>query len=235
MYQSERESIEASYWEARDQVRARLLGAVEERRRKLREEKEGGEVVSGTSGVSKRWDTGSLTCAEALLDAAIKRPVRRMPSRHINPSPPSSSASNTKPSDLLLHSLLAPSLAAIQVDDIIQPLSTSLTLVPAQSNGAAATSKRGPRNRVEEEKVTAAPGTLTALAIASGQQAPNGNGKDRSRGAGAAREPANQGQWVLGKSLSDLKRMESASQMEIESDWLRMTGTTGRGRRNRAE
>ena len=49
MYESERESIEASYWDAKDQVRQRLLGAVEERRRKLREEKEGGDVVSGTS------------------------------------------------------------------------------------------------------------------------------------------------------------------------------------------
>ena len=49
MYDSERESIEAAYWDARDQVRQRLLGAVEERRRKLREEKEGGDVVTGTS------------------------------------------------------------------------------------------------------------------------------------------------------------------------------------------
>lgn len=49
MYESERESIEASYWDARDQVRQRLLGAVEERRKKLREEKEGGDVVNGMS------------------------------------------------------------------------------------------------------------------------------------------------------------------------------------------
>ncbi len=49
MYESERESIEAAYWDARDQVRQRLLGAIEERRRKLREEKEGGDVVTGES------------------------------------------------------------------------------------------------------------------------------------------------------------------------------------------
>jgi hypothetical protein len=47
MYESERETVEAQYWDARDQVRQRLLGAVEERRRKLREEKEGGDVVTG--------------------------------------------------------------------------------------------------------------------------------------------------------------------------------------------
>ena len=47
MYESERETIEGQYWDARDQVRQRLLQAIEERRRKLREEKEGGDVVSG--------------------------------------------------------------------------------------------------------------------------------------------------------------------------------------------
>jgi hypothetical protein len=47
MYESERETIEAQYWDARDQVRQRLLSAIEDRRRKLREEKEGGDVVSG--------------------------------------------------------------------------------------------------------------------------------------------------------------------------------------------
>lgn len=47
MYESERESIEGTYWEARDQVRQRLLGLIDERRRKLREEKEGGDIVTG--------------------------------------------------------------------------------------------------------------------------------------------------------------------------------------------
>lgn len=49
MYEAERESIEAQYREAKEQVVQRLLGAMEDRRRKLREEKEGGEVISGTS------------------------------------------------------------------------------------------------------------------------------------------------------------------------------------------
>lgn len=47
MYETERASIEAQYWDARDQVQQRLLSSIEERRRKLREEKEGGEVISG--------------------------------------------------------------------------------------------------------------------------------------------------------------------------------------------
>jgi hypothetical protein len=46
-YEAEREGIEGAYWDARDQVRQRLLGAIEERRRKLREEKEGGDVITG--------------------------------------------------------------------------------------------------------------------------------------------------------------------------------------------
>lgn len=47
MYEQERESIEAQYWEARDQIRQRLLGAIEDRRKRLREEKEGGEIITG--------------------------------------------------------------------------------------------------------------------------------------------------------------------------------------------
>lgn len=50
-YEGERAQIEAQYWEARDQVRQRLLGAIEERRRKLREEKEGGDVITGMSSI----------------------------------------------------------------------------------------------------------------------------------------------------------------------------------------
>ena len=79
----------------------------------------------------------------------------------------------------------------------------------------------------DKDSISAAPGTLTALAIASGQQQPAQ--PKTSRGAGA------QGQWVLGKSLADLSKMTSASQLEIESDWARIQGTTGRGRRNRGE
>lgn len=47
MYDLERERIEAEYWDSRDQARQRLLAAVDERRRKLREEKDGGDVVTG--------------------------------------------------------------------------------------------------------------------------------------------------------------------------------------------
>ena len=54
MYESERESIEAQYWDSRDQVKQRLLSAIEERRRKLRDEKEGGDVVTGESAVLLR-------------------------------------------------------------------------------------------------------------------------------------------------------------------------------------
>jgi hypothetical protein len=48
-YKDERASIEAQYNEAKEQVVQRLLASMEERRRKLREEKEGGEMISGQS------------------------------------------------------------------------------------------------------------------------------------------------------------------------------------------
>ena len=141
-----------------------------------------------------------------------------------------SNSPSPKTNDLLLHSMLAPSLAVISTDDIINPQSSSLAIVPA-SNGINQP-KRGPRGKpepanAEAKETLAAPGTLTALAIASGQQQPV---PVRSRNAAGA-----QGQWVLGKSLADLKKMESASQLEVESDWARIQGATGRGRRARGD
>jgi hypothetical protein len=156
---------------------------------------------------------------------------------HAPPSlvlPPGEIPEGTHVKDLLLHSQLAPSLAAISVDDILTPNSTSLLVTPAASGAVfpAGAGKRGPRgkgdNNVDKDMISAAPGTLTALAIASGQQQP-AQPKTNNRGAGA------QGQWVLGKSLAELKKMESASQLEMDSDWARIQGGTGRGRRNRGE
>jgi hypothetical protein len=59
-FDAERELIEAQYHEAKDQVRQRLLASIEERRRKLREEKEGGDVVSGM-------------CCLSLVSVGVKR------------------------------------------------------------------------------------------------------------------------------------------------------------------
>jgi hypothetical protein len=250
----------------------RLLGSIEERRRKLREEKEGGEVISGESETYRPLVTETLltSLSEGLLEAAMKPKTKRRklfsnrtpssssrtgtplagPSRGLNSITPdeftngnghgssngNGNGASGKSNDLLLHNLLAPSLAHIGVDDIVSANSTSLSITPAP-NGQVfqpPAGKRGPRGKQQEangngdkDTVSAAPGTLTALAIASGQQAPVQ--PKTSRGAGA------QGQWVLGKSLADLSKMTTASQLEIESDWARIQGTTGRGRRNRGE
>ena len=55
-YKDERASIEAQYNEAKEQVVQRLLASMEERRRKLREEKEGGEIISGQYPCSPSLD-----------------------------------------------------------------------------------------------------------------------------------------------------------------------------------
>ena len=47
LYQNERDTIEAQYNDAREQIVQRFLFSLDERRRKLREEKEGGDVISG--------------------------------------------------------------------------------------------------------------------------------------------------------------------------------------------
>ena len=192
---------------------------------------------------------------ETLLDAQIRpRPSRRMPFRNRISDDPSRSTTpgllhhshlfasdvsspngnGSKPTDILLHSMLAPSLAIISTDDILNPQSSSLAIVPHSSGPslAANQAKRGPRGKpetsnLEAKETPAAPGTLTALAIASGQQQP---APVRSRGAAGA-----QAQWVLGKSLAELKKMESASQLEMESDWARIQGGNGRVRRARGD
>jgi hypothetical protein len=157
-------------------------------------------------------------------------------SRGLTSVTPDESTNGPKTNDLLLHSILAPSLAKIGIDDILVPNSTSLAVTPAPNAQIyqPAPGKRGPRGKQadngngDRDAILAAPGTVTALAIASGQQQPNQ--PKTSRGAGA------QGQWVIGKSVVDLNKMTSASQLEIDSDWARMQGTTtGRGRRNRGD
>jgi hypothetical protein len=47
VHREERMAIEAQYNEAKEQVVQRLLASMEDRRRKLREEKEGGDNISG--------------------------------------------------------------------------------------------------------------------------------------------------------------------------------------------
>ncbi|OCF56324.1 hypothetical protein L486_06266 [Kwoniella mangroviensis CBS 10435] len=248
MYESERESIEAQYWDARDQVRQRLLAAVEDRRRKLREEKEGGDVVTDT-----------------LLEAQIRpRPTRKLPFRNRstsalasrgetplngNPTPPTTTnihkdenTNGVKSGDILLHSLLSPSLAIISTDDIISSSSSSLVVHPPINGTLAYTAqqpgKRGPRgknalaagdNGDTIKDGLNAPGTATALGIASGQVA-NGAGP-RSRGVGGTRDQA----LTLGRSLADLSKMTPASQLEVDSDWARMQGNGGRVRRTRGD
>jgi hypothetical protein len=145
------------------------------------------------------------------------------------PSPP---PSGTKHDDLLLHEYFIPALTKISTDDILASQSSSLTIIPpVNPTTTQAGGKRGPRgkdaNNGDNKEILNAPGTATALAVASGQQAPPA--PKGTRGAGAT------GHWVLGKSLAELKRMESASQLEIESDWARIQGSTGRGRRTRGD
>ncbi|WVW79509.1 hypothetical protein I302_101478 [Kwoniella bestiolae CBS 10118] len=241
MYESERESIEAQYWDARDQVRQRLLAAVEDRRRKLREEKEGGDVVT-----------------ETLLEAQIRpRPTRKLPFRnrstsiqnsrgetplnataHQGKDDPTPTPNGVKSNDILLHSLLSPSLAIISTEDIISPSSSSLVVHPP-INGSLAyappqAGKRGPRGKTGvagENGETLkdglnAPGTATALGIASGQVGVGGGAGPRSRGVGGTRDQA----LTLGRSLADLSKMTPASQLETDSDWARMQGGGGRRR-----
>ncbi|WVQ81395.1 hypothetical protein IAT38_003519 [Cryptococcus sp. DSM 104549] len=232
MYEHEREGIEASYWEARDAVRQRLLGAIEDRRKRLREEKDGGEMIS-----------------ETLLEAEIRaHPKRRSfftsaTSTPRDTTPKSTSRSRSpprkrvQPSDLLHHASLTPSLALISSDDIL-PSNSSLSVNPpppgATSYVPAQAGKRGgPRGKAAEisagdGKESAAPGTSAALGIAAAASAP---GNPRSRGVGGTRDQA----LTLGRSLADLAKMLPANQLEVDGDWARMQGNTGRGRRARGD
>lgn len=243
MYESEREYIEGMYWDARDQLRQRLLALVEERRRKLREEKEGGDIVTGAGSSNFR----KLIPTDSLIEVQTRPHPRRLPYRaRMGPSSSGSATPNlnnhsaesgqtspkegTKPNDILLHNMLAPALAIISTEDLMQNDSSSLEIKRLPTGfSTVASGKRGPRGKANDKDldVGAAPGTSAALAIASGQAPAPTSGK---RGAGA------QSGWVLGKALNDMKRMEEASLLERDSDWARIQGSqAGRGRRGRGD
>ncbi|AAW44001.1 hypothetical protein CNBF2970 [Cryptococcus deneoformans B-3501A] len=230
MYEQERESIEAQYWEARDQIRQRLLGAIEDRRKRLREEKEGGEIIT-----------------ESLLEADVRKPKRRSFFTTSTSTPRSTSPSGTNassrdkspstarvnPADLMHHSQLTPTLALISTDDILSNDSSlhvrpapagSTTYVPTQAG-----KRGGPRGKAAEitgeGKELAAPGTSAALGIAAAQS------NNRSRGVGGTRDQT----LTLGRSLAELAKMTQAAQLEVDGDWARMQGNQGRGRRARGD
>lgn len=264
IYEAERETIEAQYWESRDQARQRLLGALEERKRKLREEKDGGEAVSEGILEAQKPPPKKRRNPFRDLRAALSSPSPSTSSRLLPPSGPSSASNSAsppngepdglhphpqgrvKPSDILLHNSYAPPLAAIRLDDILSTDPAILPIKPA-ANGAAlpvpGQQKRGPRGKqgtgagaaaadtgADKDLGVLAPGTATALAVAAGQQtvvvaAPKGT---RSAAGG-------QTVWVMGKSLAEMRRMESLGQLEIEADIARIQGNTGRGRRTRGD
>lgn len=168
------------------------------------------------------------------VSASTNGPLANGTSSHAN-------GTSTPPrTDILLHSLLAPSLSLIDISTILQPNTTSLVLLPPTIPHAAPTGKNARRganaNHAKHAAAAAAaaaagnddlipaPGTATALAIASGQQAPR-----RTNNAGASTG------MVLGKSLSDLKKMELASQLEMDADWARIQQGGTRGRRGRGD
>lgn len=247
MYEQERESIEAQYWEARDQIRQRLLGAIEDRRKRLREEKEGGEIITGEF-VSFTWYGSRLnSSAESLLEADVRKPKRRSFFTTSTSTPRSTSPSGTNassrdkspstarvnPADLMHHSQLTPTLALISTDDILSNDSSlhvrpapagSTTYVPTQAG-----KRGGPRGKAAEitgeGKELAAPGTSAALGIAAAQS------NNRSRGVGGTRDQT----LTLGRSLAELAKMTQAAQLEVDGDWARMQGNQGRGRRARGD
>ncbi|RXK38965.1 hypothetical protein M231_03695 [Tremella mesenterica] len=243
IHESERNAIEAQYWDGREQARQRLIVAIEDRKRKLREEKDGGEVVvdgisEAQKGPPKKRRRPMLVprSARRSFTSSSDSSSRRLLPRGKPSDVSSSSADKLNPSDVLLNSLYAPPLAVVKLDDILSSDPSSLAIKPALNGNGNITlqTKRGPRggksgDNGDKELGTLAPGTATALAVASGQQvvvtAPKG----------ARSATAGQTIWNIGKSLTDMKRMESLSQLEMEADWARIQGTTGRGRRTRGD
>ncbi|TYJ57664.1 hypothetical protein B9479_001517 [Cryptococcus floricola] len=234
MYEQEREAIEAQYWEARDQIRQRLLGSIEDRRKRLRDEKEGGEVVTENlleADTLKPKRRSFFTPSSASTPNSLTPSGTRQSSHSRSKSP----SSKINPADLMHHSSLTPSLALISAEDIL-PNDSSLHVRPAPAGTTTyvptQTGKRGgPRGKAAtaenggDGKELAAPGTSAALGIAAAQSS------NRSRGVGGTRDQT----LALGKSLAELAKMTQAAQLEIDGDWARMQGNTGRGRRTRGE
>ncbi|KAJ9095622.1 hypothetical protein QFC21_005493 [Naganishia friedmannii] len=259
LYQVERQKIEDEYKKSRDLVRQRLLDGLEERRRKIREDKEtANDIVADTlndvSGRSrhtrqnislKSYYDGTHSNGESSTAAAAAAAAR--------------TEAIVKEADSLLQSFTSQNLGtALSIDNIISPLPYSLAVLPppTQPDRVGKNARRGRNVQQPRDYDNGTPALGAGAGRDGGEGGASGDGNGGPNGAGGGSGNGNGGSnntssgpnntvirispamsgyakvvgWAPGKSLEDLKTLAVASEFEREGDLANMSGWGRRGR-----
>ncbi|KAL7415702.1 hypothetical protein BDY24DRAFT_381937 [Mrakia frigida] len=262
LFELERAKLEDDYRKAREGVKQMLLDKVEERRKRLREEKDGGDILDSYSipplPSSSSNPSGSLLSSSSSTSNRKLRPSRH--SRLLSPSnlaslldsdpnnpllPPALLASESLPPSFLSLSVLShPSLSRTSTSALNSPFAfhgsnansngnNNNSNNPNGTNGSAGGSEGGRPNAKKARNAPGGPTTNTA----SSNNAKSANAANANGGAGGEERIF---LFIAGKSLTDLGKLVKGSEAEVEGDlgeirrnW-RGGGVTGRGRRGAA-
>jgi len=220
LYELERQKIEDEFKRGREAVRQRLLDQVEERRRKIKEEKD---------------STGDIV-AEALLDAQARpRPTRASRANRRNsilsstatpehglkgPGHDADLAALVANADSLVAALLPSTLSAVNTENIISPLPYSLAVLPAPSivDKGVKPGRRPGRGQPATASATDASGKPNEADTPPAWRGPTLTGYAKVQG------------WYPGQPLDALKNLVTVNEMERERD---LSAMKGYGRRSR--
>ncbi|KAJ9124925.1 hypothetical protein QFC24_002854 [Naganishia onofrii] len=198
LYQVERQKIEDEYKKSRDLVRQRLLDGLEERRRKIREDKETvNDIVADTlndvSGRSRH--TRQTISLKTYCDG----------SAHSNGESSTAAAAAAaarteaivKEADSLLQSFTSQNLGtALSIDNIISPLPYSLAVLPppTQPDRVGKNARRGRNVQQHREYDNGTPGLAAgASGRDGGDGGASGDGNGGTSGAGGGNANGNGG------------------------------------------
>lgn len=250
LYQVERQKIQDEYKKSRELVRQRVLDGLEERRRKIREDKETvNDIVAGMS-VPEEGRCVLMMCLDTLNDVSSRsrgsRPtVKPTPYPHSESSATAAAAARieslVKQADNLLASFSPAGLGtSLSIDNVISPLPYSLAVLPppTQPDRVGKNARRG-RNVVREYEGT--PGLEGRTTSGNGRDVPTAETTPNTTTSGPNNttviriSPAMSGYakvpgWAPGKALEDLKGLAVANEFEREGDLANMSGWGRRGR-----
>ncbi|KAJ9110028.1 hypothetical protein QFC20_003102 [Naganishia adeliensis] len=234
LYQVERQKIQDEYKKSRELVRQRLLDGLEERRRKIREDKETvNDIVADTLNDVSSRSRGSRPTVKPTAYPHSESSATAAAAARIE--------SLVKQADNLLASFSPAGLGtSLSIDNVISPLPYSLAVLPppTQPDRVGKNARRG-RNVVREYEGT--PGLEGRTTSDNGRDLPTTETTSNTTTSGPNNttviriSPAMSGYakvpgWAPGKALEDLKGLAVANEFEREGDLANMSGWGRRGR-----
>ncbi|KAJ9103342.1 hypothetical protein QFC19_004440 [Naganishia cerealis] len=185
LYQVERQKIEDEYKKSRELVRQRLLDGLEERRRKIREDKETtNDIVADTlndvSGRSRHSRQGVLP--KPYYEGVVQGNGSGGELSPIVAAAAARTEAIVKEADSLLQSFTSQGLStALSIDNIISPLPYSLAVLPppTQPDRVGKNARRG-RNVQQQQHHRDYDSVTPGLGVGSG-----GGGRDGGDGGGS--------------------------------------------------